>query len=537
MSIPTKVCTAVLFSALSGIVCLAGQARTSASAATTTTDSSSYPEQAYLSASHYVNQYFDFAFDLPPDSHLHPISLPAARNGNIQVLELGGPPPADAEIAITAIPTASGNKQDAKSYLREELDQELYRGVEELHGLTKANLAGHQFFYFETRRGIEQHVILATVIGDYIVEFVAAAHDEKMVKRLETSVEHLTFFDPSVLRQYLGADCKPYDGPSVSSHRLAALEENPPAKQIDPGRISGDFYENAMLGFSYRIPQGWVLQKEGVVQSAIERYRTREDFGQPRIGRTEHTLMDACGKTLFSAWAKRPGADGQISYDDFGEVTVSALSMSCFPTMKFPKEANDVQAFKDFVAQFGLTHPIVDDMGSGKIFVEDGIVFLYLHGAVAFQVPDDELSRRLSLAMAITERQGYLLTWFFAAPHDAELQGLTDERVMFDSLAAKVAAATTPGGGENSASAASSESAKSNAPGNSSPAAAESAAAAPAASNTAPGSGTPPATPSSAGDQPETSSGASGSERPSLLRPGETMQSQQGKGAVIVKPK
>ena len=71
-------------------------------------------------------------------------------------------------------------------------------------------------------------------------------------------------------------------------------------------------------------------------------------------------------------------------------------------------------------------------MGSGKVFSEDGIVFLYLHGTVAFQIPDDELSRRLSLAIAITERRGYLLTWFFAAPHDAELQGLTNERALFD---------------------------------------------------------------------------------------------------------
>ena len=125
------------------------------------------------------------------------IALPASRNGNIQILELAGPPPADAEIVITAIPTASGNKQDAKTYLRESLDQELYRGVEELRGLSKANFAQHQFYLFETRRGIEQHVILATTIGDYILEVMVAAHDEKTVKRLETAVEHLEFFPSS----------------------------------------------------------------------------------------------------------------------------------------------------------------------------------------------------------------------------------------------------------------------------------------------------------------------------------------------------
>ncbi len=40
------------------------------------------------------------------------------------------------------------------------------------------------------------------------------------------------------------------------------------------------------------------------------------------------------------------------------------------------------------------------------------------------------------MAMAMTERRGYLLTWFFAAPHDSELQGLTNERVRFDTAPA-----------------------------------------------------------------------------------------------------
>jgi hypothetical protein len=308
------------------------------------------------------------------------------------------------------------------------------------------------------------------------------------------------------------------------------LQANPPSTQIDPGKVNGDFYENAMLGFSYRVPQGWVLKPEGVVQPAIERYRSKEDFGRPRMGRSEHIMMDACSRTLFSAWAKAPGADGEISYDDFGEVTVSATAISCFPTLKFPKDSNDLEAFKDFVAQFALTHPIVDDMGKGKVFGENGINFVYLHGTVAFQVPDDELSRRLSLAMAITERRGYLLTWFFAAPHDSELVGLTNERAIFDSApSVNVASAAQPAanGKNNSASDTASfnatETLQTAAP-TSAPAAAPPSSASPTATSATPG----------AGDQNQTDS--SGGDHPSLLRPGETMQTQQGKG-VVIKPK
>jgi hypothetical protein len=291
-----------------------------------------------------------------------------------------------------------------------------------------------------------------------------------------------------------------------------------------------------MLGFSYRVPQGWVLKQQSGVQAAIESDRAKEDFGRPRMGRSEHVLMDACSRTLFSAWAKTPGADGESSYDDVGEVTVTATAASCFPTMKFPKDTNDVQAFKDFVSQFALTHPIVEDMGKGKVFGEDGIIFVYLHGTVSFQVPDDELSRRVSLAMAITERRGYLLTWFFAAPHDSELMGLTNERAIFDNEpSATVASARQPSGESKSNAAAdpalNADTLQTAGPAGATPPSPPSGSATetPAASNSG-------ATSPAASDQ-QGASDNSASDHPSLLRPGESMQSQEGKGAPVVKPK
>ncbi len=522
MRIPTKLLSACLWFVLSGTISLAAQtsSATSSVAAATAASQSSYPEQAYLSASRYVSQYFDFSFELPPGLHLQPVPQAAARDGSIQLLELGGPPPLDAEISISAIPTASGKNQDAKTLLRYALDQELYRGVEELRGLSKASFAGHEFYVFETRRGIEQHFLLATMSGDYILRIFLAAHDEKTVKQLESSFERVVFFAPADLRQFVEAGARPYDGPSVSSHQLEALEADPPAQRIDPGRINGDFYENPTIGFSYRIPQGWTLEAEGAVQPAVERDRARENFGMPRVGRNEHRLMEACSRTLFSVWAKRPAADGQISYDDFGEVTVSAISIACFPRMKFPDSATDQQAAKDFLLQFGLTHPIIDDMRDGKAFSADGSIFLLLQGTVGFVVPDDDLSRRLSVAMAITQRRGYVLTWFFAAPHNAELQALTNERVIFDSaLPVKVAEVSKPEGGV----------AGETAPATTTPAASASAAGANDPTSADAASATPSTAASS--DQQQTTD----TTRPSLLRPGETMQSQQGKGEPISK--
>jgi hypothetical protein len=516
MRIPAKLLSAILCLVLSGAISLRAQTSSSAAPASAASQSS-YPEQAYLSASRYVSQYFDFSFNLPPDLHLQPIPQPAARDGSIQLLELAGPPPLDAEISIAAIPSAAGKNLDAKTLVRSALDQELYRGVEELRGLSKASIAGHEFYLFETRRGIEQHFLLATTAGDYVLRIFLAAHDDKTVRQLESSFEHAVFFAPADLHQYVEAGARPYDGPSVSSHQLEALEADPPASRIDPGKINGDFYENPTIGFSYRIPQGWILEAEGAVQPAVERDRAKENFGRPRVGRNEHRLMDACSRTLFSVWARRPSADGHISYDEFGEVTVSAIALACFPRMKFPDNVTDQQAAKDFLLQFGLTHPILDDMRDGKAFSADGNVFLSLQGTVGFQVPNDELSRRLSIALLVTQRRGYLLTWFFAAPHNQELQTLTDERVIFDSAppvkvaeASKAAGETAPGAASDSAAA----SQASSAAGTNGPTSADAAA---------------PSDTSS--DQQQTTDAT----HPSLLRPGETMQSQQGTGTPISK--
>jgi len=494
---------------------------------------SGYPEQAYLSASRYVNQYFGFSFELPPEAHLHPAPEPAARDASIPLLDLAGPPPADAQVLIAAIPMASGRNDDAKVLLRQALDRELYIGVEEIRGLSKASLSGHQFFLFETRRGIEQHMLLATTVGDYILRVVVAAHDEKTLKQLEVSFEHVVFFAPTALRQYLEADAKSYDGPSISSHRLALLERDPPAKRIYAGNIEGDFYENSMLGFSYRIPQGWSIESNGIVQSAVERYRAQQDMGQPSMGRVERRLVEDCSRTLFSVWAKRPGADGQISYDDFGEVTVSAMAAACFPNMKFPQNATDREGFKAFLAEYALTHPIVGDMRDAKVFTEDGVTMLFLEGTVAFQVADDELSRRLSLGVAITQRRGYVVTWFFAAPHDEELRALANERAIFDPEApAKLASAPQPGGGlpaespRTTPATAAIGSSSASTP-------AHTAAASPKVGSSAVASASEAAPASADGSDQYTKEQTSF--HPSLLRPGETMESQQEKGAPLKK--
>src|SRR5208283_775070 len=111
-----------------------------------------YPDQGYLSPTRYASRYFGFAFDLPAEVQLEPVPRPVARDGRVQMLQLAGPPPAYAAVSIFALPLRAKSTTDAKVILRKALDQELFVGVEELHGLSKTTLAGHLFFFYETRR-------------------------------------------------------------------------------------------------------------------------------------------------------------------------------------------------------------------------------------------------------------------------------------------------------------------------------------------------------------------------------------------------
>src|SRR5271167_4613490 len=348
-----------------------------------------YPDQGYLSATRYASRYFRFAFDLPPDAQLEPVPQPVPRDGRIQLLQLGGPPPAYASVSIVAFPLHGKMPLDAKGILHAALEQERLQGAEQLHGVSKTTLAGHLVYFYETRRGGDQHVALASNLEGHTVVVVLTGSNEKIVRELEAGFQHLTFAAPGKVRELAGSDAEEYEGPAISSHRLAQFQADPPANHVDTGTLSGNVYENHGIGFTYRVPPGWTLEEEGAVQPAIERSRKRnyEDW----MGAGERELMKVCNRTLFSAWAKRPSADGQLSYDDFGEVTVSAAPMACFPGMRFPASSTDRRTVQDFLLVFGMTHPVVRDMRDTKAFNSGGNLVVFLHGAMGFRVPDDEL--------------------------------------------------------------------------------------------------------------------------------------------------
>jgi hypothetical protein len=368
-----------------------------------------------------------------------------------------------------------------------------------------------------------------------------AGRDDKLVAQLQAAFVASKWFDPSQARQFAGADAKPYEGPAMSSHRLASLKSDSPANHLDPGTVANNEYRNQELGLTYRLPAGWTVGTEPAVQREVERLREREGDG-PWMGRAEAELVKACNRVLFSAWKEPAGPNGRVAYDGFGEITLSAMATPCFPDMQFPSSVSDADGIKAFLAQFALTHPLLRDVRQGRAFETGGRLFIVTEGMVTFQIEGEVLSRRLSIAMATTEHRGWLLTWFFGAPHDSELRELMDTKMVLEPepmLSRANSADVTAGGGPPATAQPTVETpAPKVTPGSSGSAAgsaSNSSTAQPAVTNAEKPVTNPSSALPSSGTPPANASPTPASAPPSLLRPGESMDEQQMKGTPVPK--
>lgn len=469
------------------------------------------PEDGFLSPQRYTNAYFGFVVDFPPNARLQPVPMPASVDRRIQLLEMVGAASPHSAVSICAYEYKNKNYTDAKGILRRELDQELFVGVQELHGLSKITIDGRQFYYFETRKGVDQHMELATETNGYVLLVSLTGNDPAVVKDLSSAFYHLSFFPSQEARQHAGADASPYDGPALSSQQLHAIKAAAPAEHMDPGNIEGNIYRNAQIGMKYEFPKGWSVQPQGAIEPAVERYREKVS-GEPLMGPRERDAVKACRRTLLSAWRTKPGDAGDVPYDEFGEITLSAMPLSCFPNIRFPEDPQDASAVRRFIVGLSLTQPLQRDMNDARTYEAGGKPFVLTHGTIAYKEEGDALSRRVSVAMAMTEHRGYLLIWLFAAPHDSELRELMSAKVRFDldTKSDDPTSAKVEGGSTQDSHSAASPSPDANVPST-------------AATATTPA---PAATPS---DAPASQAQV----RPSLLRDGENMSGQQMAGKPI----
>jgi hypothetical protein len=429
---------------------LAGVAASAQSSASSSSPAGGFgldPEDAYVTPTGYTNAHFGFTFDFPDDVALKPVPMPAAADRRIQLLEMSGSAPEHGGITLNAYEYKNKNYTDAKSLLRTWLDQELFVGVEELHGIGKTTVGGRPFYYYETRKGTDHHVVLAGQLDGYVLSAELRARDPKLVHELQAAFSKMEFFPPQEAERRAGSQAKLYQGPAISAQHLREVRESLPGDHIDPGKIKGNVYTNAQIGMTYEFPEGWNVEPEGAVEPSVERYREKV-LGEPLLGPRERAVVKACRRTLLSVWRSKPQPDGEVPYDDFGEVTLSTMPLACFPNIHFPENSRDAAAVRQFVVGLSFTLPLQRDMNMARTYEAGGKTFVLTHGTIAYKAAGEALSRRISVALAMTVQRGYLLIWLFAAPHENELRELLAAKVGFEEPSSPARTPQTlPGGG------------------------------------------------------------------------------------------
>lgn len=106
-----------------------------------------------------------------------------------------------------------------------------------------------------------------------------------------------------------------------ASSSLAKHKKNPaPTPQLDPGLVSDHTYRNKTLGFSCRIPEGWVLRTEEM--NAPDADRLADSPGETAA---------SSASVLLAAFSRPPAAKGE---DVNSSILIAAESVSAYPGLK-----------------------------------------------------------------------------------------------------------------------------------------------------------------------------------------------------------
>jgi hypothetical protein len=104
--------------------------------------------------------------------------------------------------------------------------------------------------------------------------------------------------------------------------------------QLDAGSVSNSVYRNAGIGFSCKIPAGWVLRTEEMNTQEGDEQQVPTNQNRAALDRTAeggcpHT--NGCGRVLLAAFARPPLAHGE---DVNSSILIAAESMEAYPGLK-----------------------------------------------------------------------------------------------------------------------------------------------------------------------------------------------------------
>jgi len=195
----------------------------------------------------------------------------------------------------------------------------------------------------------------------------------------------------------------------------ASAGQNTRAKVSLPecGPLSGQVLRCAKVGFTYKVPFGWVDRTQQMQESASAAAANSENNGgQANAGRT--------GKTLLASFERPPGASGS---DVNSAIIIAVEETSAYPQVKTAAD------------YLGPLSEIAEQRG----FKMDGDPYPFSVGArqvVRGDFTGGDEKRPIRQASLVLLERGYILSFTFLAGSDDEIDSLI-ENLTFNSIQRK----------------------------------------------------------------------------------------------------
>jgi hypothetical protein len=288
-----------------------------------------------------MNLFFGFTIPLPEGVQFRDLKLPPIDDASIHVLTgfeymstgvpIGYPRPKLSTLTVFARESRHASFAEIQAY-----------GAKTgLSNFATVRIGGREFWRGESQKttdaGKALDVGYSTVLDGYILDFLILSFDRKLTRRLEESVESVTFFDAQQARD------------------AAGLGNRPILSELDPGVLSGETYSNPTLRLSFHVPAGWRVlgqaEREKRLGLCCRAYPAAEpDYGQalgdaPEQLR-EDEMLRQCSIVLL--WTTRDLA-GSRNGEPSPAVGLVAFNSGCFPGISFPSSAKGRENVNEIV--------------------------------------------------------------------------------------------------------------------------------------------------------------------------------------------
>ena len=185
----------------------------------------------------------------------------------------------------------------------------------------------------------------------------------------------------------------------------ASAGQNPRAKASLPecGPLSGQVLRCANLGFTYKVPFGWVDRTQQMQESASAAAVNSENNGRQANARQT-------GKTLLAAFERPPGASGS---DVNSAIIIAVEETSAYPQVKTAAD------------YFGPLSEIAEQRG----FKMDGDPYPFSAGArqvVRGDFTGGDEKRPIRQTSLVLLKKGYIVSLTFLAGSDDEIDSLVE---------------------------------------------------------------------------------------------------------------